>query len=1014
VTDHSTFDVFLSYHHADGALATRLHDALTTLGLSVFFDEAQIESFESITGRLRQGIGRSKALLAVYSVTYPSRRACQFELTAAFVAAQRLGADPADRVLVVNPERGVVHIQPVELRDARFEQLSADDGDDVVAAIAARIRDHVATLDGSLAGAAPLVPPRWHGMRPSAATRFVGRQPAMWEIHSALHAGDMQPMTGAVGPCVAAVCGLGGIGKTLLAQEYALRFGAAFPGGVFWLRAGGDVVDADADMPAGDALEAARIAQLRSLAIGVGLDPTALPTPDHVTAALADVLGRGGEPFLWIVDDVPSGLDADALRAWFAPHPLGRSLITTRSRAYGAFAATIEPSQLTHEDALTLLSLHRAPAGAQELEAARQLVGDLGCHALAVDVTGGALARSSQPAPYEALRTELADQTDDVLEFAAELADVLPTNHSPSIAATLLGSIDAMGEDAQDLLRIASVLAVAPIPAAFAAQVVAVAEELEELPHRRVSAARAELQRASLAETAEDGAADVVHALVSRTVRFRERDSRRLEALRSGAIIAFDVIGSKADDDPAAAAMLPALIPHARQLAPAIEHEPTGLTLLELLAHYDDDDGAYASAHELMQRVVHGRITSLGPAHPDTLTAQATLAYVLWSMGRYAESCAIEEQVLAILRETVGERDLMTLTVMNNLGESYRALGESSKALALAERVLELRRELLGPEHQDTLIAVGNVAEALRAQDKLDEIVPLTEEVLDWRLRTLGETHPDTLVAKSALALTLRTIGRVSEALTLDEEVLEARQATLGEEHPETLAALLYYVKTLATAGEYGRAQALGSTLVDASARVLGETHPSTLRALSAQAATEQHRNEHADAAELLERVRAAESQTLGDEHPATLNTRARLAAIRAQLGDEDEARRLIDGVHAAALRVSEDERPDALRVLGNLAIAHNMLHEQDQACEIGAQTVELMERHLGPEHPRTLVARANLAAMTWDRGDREAAERMLAQVVAEMAEVLGTEHRDFVDAWLLHQGMRRKLDEPS
>ena len=34
--------------------------------------------------------------------------------------------------------------------------------------------------------------------------------------------------------------GLGGVGKSLLAEEYALHFGAAYPGGVFWLRAYGN------------------------------------------------------------------------------------------------------------------------------------------------------------------------------------------------------------------------------------------------------------------------------------------------------------------------------------------------------------------------------------------------------------------------------------------------------------------------------------------------------------------------------------------------------------------------------------------------------------------------------------------------------------------------------------------------------------------------------------------------------------------------------------------------------
>ena len=63
-----------------------------------------------------------------------------------------------------------------------------------------------------------------------------------------------RPVASALGPAVkrsssptgetvdvAQIRGLGGAGKSLLAEEYALRFSAAYPGGVFWLSAfGGD------------------------------------------------------------------------------------------------------------------------------------------------------------------------------------------------------------------------------------------------------------------------------------------------------------------------------------------------------------------------------------------------------------------------------------------------------------------------------------------------------------------------------------------------------------------------------------------------------------------------------------------------------------------------------------------------------------------------------------------------------------------------------------------------------
>jgi hypothetical protein len=51
------------------------------------------------------GEARSKVLLAFYSGKYPASRACQWELTAAFIGAE-LVRDPRQRVPVANPEVG--------------------------------------------------------------------------------------------------------------------------------------------------------------------------------------------------------------------------------------------------------------------------------------------------------------------------------------------------------------------------------------------------------------------------------------------------------------------------------------------------------------------------------------------------------------------------------------------------------------------------------------------------------------------------------------------------------------------------------------------------------------------------------------------------------------------------------------------------------------------------------------------------------------------------------------------
>jgi hypothetical protein len=222
------YDVFLSHAWADGERPRQIADALTKAGLRVWFDTKEIADFTSITRAVTEGLAKSKALLAYYSQTYPLRRACQWELTAAFLAAQTEG-DPRRRVLVINPEKSAEHIHPIELRDAKFRTAPTDNGAALQELVQSIVK-HVAAINDPLADIHQLTAPNWYGTNPVGSTRFVGRLAEMWEVHSLLHRGDVTQITGAALATggIGQVSGLGGVGKSLLAEEYALHFGAAY------------------------------------------------------------------------------------------------------------------------------------------------------------------------------------------------------------------------------------------------------------------------------------------------------------------------------------------------------------------------------------------------------------------------------------------------------------------------------------------------------------------------------------------------------------------------------------------------------------------------------------------------------------------------------------------------------------------------------------------------------------------------------------------------------------------
>ena len=417
------YDLFISYPRKDLEKVMPIYRALQDKGLKVWIDEADVSDYESITRSIVDGLSRSKALLAYYSLTYPKRRACQWELTAAIIASGQ-EADPTRRILVINPEESVEHIQQVELRDAKFHEISADASSDEINKIVASVKAYVAGLKGIIGDIHAFKPPTWYGTRKGfGSNRFVGRLSYMGEIHAALTASGFPLTTDANSP-VAQIHGMGGVGKSLLALEYALRYGAAFPGGIFWLSAFGND-DAKEGMGAEDQ-EAERTEQIRGIATALDI-PGQERSPEEIEGHLKRELEKRGEPFLWVVDDLPAGMARDIFERWLAPHPLGKTLITTQAREHDLLGTLIPLDVLEPDEAYDLLTSQRRPKDTEEEDAAHNLLKDLGYHALAVDVARAALHTSISPAPFTDFIDDLADPKGDELEeFARKLKGTLP------------------------------------------------------------------------------------------------------------------------------------------------------------------------------------------------------------------------------------------------------------------------------------------------------------------------------------------------------------------------------------------------------------------------------------------------------------------------------------------------------------------------------------------------------------------------------------------------------------
>ncbi|MCT9081316.1 tetratricopeptide repeat protein [Streptomyces fulvoviolaceus] len=538
----SQWDVFVSYSRSDAQRAGVLAAALRDQGLRVFMDETAVDDFASITTTITTALARSRALLAVYSAEYPRRRACQWELTYAYLAGLREG-DPRRRVLVVNPDAGTDHVQPVELRDARHWPWPAAPA--ALQRFAVRVAAHTsqlrAPMSGSWAATATGHAPSTAWLPAPARTgsaRFTGRLTEQWHIHTALHRhhSPLVAPNGTGSSRAAQLRGMPGIGKSLLAQEYALRFGSAFPGGVFWF----DLHTLQGTDPSTVLDAYAQQVSTVTGALGLNASDQRLPS---LLSRMAVFLGEQGAPCLWVVDGLPDGLADEELHLLNGPHLLASTLITTRSLRYTTFAEPIDVPPLPEPDSLHLLTARHHPRDEAERAAATALVHDVGGHPHALDI----LAETAATTGFARTRNRLHAPGPDILGGPLTTA-LLPhplTGRTPTA----------------DLLRLLAIACPAPLTPAAMEGVLGALPPYDpwETAALVTHAVDSLLGTGSLTPGPSRDGSWTVHPLLARTARRRDDDTARQEDLRR---VLLHVLTEPAKPSPAASTA-----PHTHQVS---------------------------------------------------------------------------------------------------------------------------------------------------------------------------------------------------------------------------------------------------------------------------------------------------------------------------------------------------------------------------------------------------------------------------------------------------------------
>ncbi|WP_327286862.1 FxSxx-COOH system tetratricopeptide repeat protein [Streptomyces sp. NBC_01198] len=759
---------------------------------------------------------------------------------------------------------------------------------------------------------------------PPADRTFVGRDDLLARIHRSLVA-DTAP----AGPRGVCLWGLGGVGKTSLALEYAHRFHHYYET-IWWVRA-----ETAADLRADLADLAAEL--------GVRGDPD-MPV---MLRELLHVLARSQDVLLILDNAEP---DAQLREVW--PHSSGvHLLITSRQPDWADLLRARDRMEvpLPSESAATdmLLAASEGPPAREARAAAAAIAEQLGRLPLAL----------SHVAAYVRQSGTTLQQFDELLgtSRARLLTRYRPDPASHPVALTWELSLRRSDQEtpgARELMKLCATLAPDDIP--------------RRMLHEHASAVSGALTPVLGDALAFDAA---VRSLVKYSLVKAAPDSLQLHRLVQDAVLA-DLDAEEA----------------AGWLADA-----AALVLAALPQHVDDPDQwpdcDRLTTHAAVLVARAARLPAAGLAAGTSHAVRARISVLALRCGEYqlergnfSTADALFQTAVDLARETSGGSSASFITAAARHALARYRLADLPAARSTAESAVAACSE--GTDTAAQILAFHTLSRVLVEFSELDEAYRHAEHahhlLRDAPASTVMAVGEGTPMVERTLAVIQWRRGDYRDAVRWIRSA-DAHWDAAGARRPRFEPMELAFAELL---GDQDLIRAVGERAersIDELEQQVGPDHRDLVgrKQLAAEAAV--LLGQHAKARRLLQECVEGLRRSHGPEHPSTAWAERSLGSVLCRAGDRAEGLSLLR--HALAVYESDygAAHPYAAEGMASLGAAELACGLRDEAERHLREAWRINELAYGPVHPKLAFVFDDLAALLAEGDPRSAEAAALA-----------------------------------
>jgi tetratricopeptide (TPR) repeat protein len=885
----------------------------------------------------------------------------------------------------------------------------------------------------------------------SGAARFVGRSNELKTLHKELQRTERV--------IISAISGMGGIGKTELAIQYAQQYIHNYSGGVCWLRARGMSINAQI-------VEFARLNL--NLEVPLEISGEQLNLKQQVEWCIQH-WHWSEKPVLLILDDVTHLADLREIAQIISKR--FRVLVTTRQRNLDASFSELSLDILSPQEALELLAtLIGNERIEREVSSAEYLCEWLGYLPLGLELIGRYLAEDpdlSLSTVLEKLETQrLKNEALDLDEQNIQEKYVMTAQRGVRAAFELtwqeLITIEVNSErlldqinpfkifygkkntDASQVALLSSLFALEPFPWSL---VELIAESLK-WQEKDVENAKKNLYKRHLIQRVAENYYKV-HPLIKEFLQLKLEKAKSSILIKQSFATLMARIGQNIfhcenyQEYNTFSSVISHMAEVDKSLTDFLQDDDLVWVFTGIGQFYKHGQLDFNLAEFWYKRCLNITQKRLG-VHRNVADSFYNLGLLYEKKCCYLEAENCHVKALEIYEKCLGSKHPQIASSLTCLADIYFAQGLYDKAETLYMEGLKIREEVLGKEHPEVVKSIRGVMQLYFSQNRLHEAEFLLNQALNIRDSRLVEKYPDdvaslignlasiyglqyhyeksenlllksleiwnkyggisegTVTALSNLASIYREQKRYSEATSIHLQAVELLQELVGEEHFQVAIELARLAETHSAMGKYDIAESTCLQALERLRNIWGKTHLDIANILGKLGRIYFECEQFSKAeSSYQEALNILQSLSKNNNYQPLFEQLFDYINILGLASYKQGKYKQAEALYNKVLKIQKDkfgiEHTDTALIFHNLSALYDEWGKLEQAIPLCLKAQKIWEKTIGIKDPLFARSLDRLAGIYIRQDKLTDAKKLYEEALCIREETLGLEHPDTI-----------------